>query len=188
MPPKLEIETASFIDNNNPYNKYSIVVGNSTDSDCSSLSVSTASSSSKTLSGSIKVDVPAQKFFPSTVESTIHLEPQTVNYSTEWIRNFDLIPIDHQTEYTPEKVIFNPPATVVFWKDGDKTVVKCMKDEPYSPYFGFLAALGKKIFSSNAKIQHILKPFISQMPNIEPQPQKKCSNVHKNNKKGTKNK
>lgn len=26
---------------------------------------------------------------------------------------------------TPKQVIFNPPATIVFWDDGSKTVVKC---------------------------------------------------------------
>lgn len=36
--------------------------------------------------------------------------------------------VDHQIigkNPTIEKVIFNPPATVVFWSDGTKTVAKC---------------------------------------------------------------
>lgn len=28
-----------------------------------------------------------------------------------------------------KNVIFNDPATIVFWKDGTKTVVKCQKDK-----------------------------------------------------------
>ena len=34
-------------------------------------------------------------------------------------------------------VIFNPPATIVFWEDGMKTVVKCSKDDTYDPERGF---------------------------------------------------
>lgn len=30
-----------------------------------------------------------------------------------------------------ERVIFNPPATIVFWKDGTKTVVKCQEDDDW---------------------------------------------------------
>lgn len=35
--------------------------------------------------------------------------------------------LDGWFNYTPivERVIFNHPATIIFWKDGSKTVVKC---------------------------------------------------------------
>ncbi len=56
----------------------------------------------------------------------------------------------------PERIVFNPPATVVFWKDGTKTVVKCSPGEAYSPYFGFLAALGKRVFGTNSELNRIV--------------------------------
>lgn len=34
-------------------------------------------------------------------------------------------------ELTPINVIFNPPATIVFWEDGEKTVVKCGEGEVF---------------------------------------------------------
>lgn len=63
------------------------------------------------------------------------------------------------TRFTPKNIIFNPPATVVFWKDGTKTVVKCAKDATYSPYYGFLAALAKKIFKSNNFINNLVDKY-----------------------------
>ena len=39
------------------------------------------------------------------------------------------------------KVIFNDPATIVFWSDNTKTVVKA-QDEPFDPEKGFLLVKG----------------------------------------------
>lgn len=47
-----------------------------------------------------------------------------------------------------EKVIFNDPATIVYWKDGTKTVVKCQPDCEYSKYAGFMACVTKKVFGN----------------------------------------
>lgn len=42
------------------------------------------------------------------------------------------------------KIIFNPPATIVFWEDGTKTVVKCAAEDEFNEYYGLLAALGQE--------------------------------------------
>lgn len=44
-----------------------------------------------------------------------------------------------------KKVIFNGPATIVFWKDNTKTIVKCMPGETFDPEKGILVALYKKM-------------------------------------------
>ena len=44
----------------------------------------------------------------------------------------------------PERVIFQPPATIVYWPDGDKTVVRCENDE-FSEEFGYAMACMRKI-------------------------------------------
>lgn len=56
-----------------------------------------------------------------------------------------------------DRLIFNPPATIVFWEDGTKTVVKCAKGEAFSEYNGFAAALLKKIFGSNSAVKKIIQ-------------------------------
>jgi hypothetical protein len=49
-----------------------------------------------------------------------------------------------------KRVIYNPPATIVMWNDGTKTIVKCMDDEEYSQYYGFCACVCKKLFGSSS--------------------------------------
>lgn len=43
----------------------------------------------------------------------------------------------------PAKVIFNNPATILIWRNGDKTIVKTMKEDKYDPIVGFLMAYFK---------------------------------------------
>ena len=43
-----------------------------------------------------------------------------------------------------KRIIFNPPATIVFWADGDKTVVKA-HNEDFDPEKGLAMAICKHI-------------------------------------------
>jgi hypothetical protein len=43
-----------------------------------------------------------------------------------------------------EKVIFNPPATIVFWCDGTKTIVKCQNEDLFDYEKGLAMAISKK--------------------------------------------
>ena len=45
-------------------------------------------------------------------------------------------------------VIFNPPATIVFWMDGTKTVVKDQGEVFYDPEKGMAMAVAKKAFGN----------------------------------------
>lgn len=47
------------------------------------------------------------------------------------------------------KVIYNKPATIVFWNDDTKTVVKCGKGDKYDPEKGFFIACTKKLFGND---------------------------------------
>lgn len=65
--------------------------------------------------------------------------------------------------FTPDsikKVIYNDPATIIFWSDGTKTIVKCMEDEEYDPEKGFMAAVTKKVFGDKYGwvMRHQVKP------------------------------
>lgn len=46
-------------------------------------------------------------------------------------------------------VIFNDPATIVFWTDGSKTVVKCQKGETFDPEKGLAMAISKKVLGND---------------------------------------
>lgn len=59
-------------------------------------------------------------------------------------------------KYDPARIIYNDPATIVFWKDGTKTVVKRMPKEKFNPYNAFCAALAKKVFGTNSRVCKIV--------------------------------
>ena len=70
-------------------------------------------------------------------------------YSTKYIaRNYPTC-----TDELPEikNVIFNDPATIVFWSDGTKTVVKCMKGKEFNTWDGLAMAICKKLFGKKFK-------------------------------------
>ena len=54
---------------------------------------------------------------------------------------------------TPAKIIYNGVATVVFWCDGTKTVVKRSCGAKDDKYNAFCAALAKKVYGSNSKLK-----------------------------------
>lgn len=43
------------------------------------------------------------------------------------------------------RIIFNDPATIVFWKDGEKTIVKRTDDDIFNPEKGICLALCKRL-------------------------------------------
>lgn len=59
-------------------------------------------------------------------------------------------------ELVPLRIVKNGVATIVFWQDGTKTVVKRGSDEPESDYAAFTAALGIKVFGSNSALKRIV--------------------------------
>ena len=63
----------------------------------------------------------------------------------------------HKQYYKPVRIIYNSPATIVFWSDGTKTVVKKRKGERFNEYNAFCAALAKKVFESNSAVNKIVK-------------------------------
>jgi hypothetical protein len=58
------------------------------------------------------------------------------------------------------KVIFSDPATIVFWADGTKTVVKCQEGDAYSKETGLAMAIAKKVFGNKSNFNEVFKKFI----------------------------
>lgn len=64
---------------------------------------------------------------------------------------------DDEISVWPERIVKSGRATIVFWEDGTKTVVKRSPDEPDNAYNAFVSALGVKIFGSNSQLKKIIK-------------------------------
>ena len=58
---------------------------------------------------------------------------------------------------TAVRVIYNPPATIAFWADGSKTVVKCDKDDKYDPKYGLALCYMKKALGSSRAFNDALR-------------------------------
>lgn len=59
-----------------------------------------------------------------------------------------------------KNVIFNYPATIIFWKDGTKTIVKVRKGEKYDPEKGFAMAVCKKMFGNEGNYYKVFKEYV----------------------------
>ena len=53
----------------------------------------------------------------------------------------------------PLRILKSGDRTIVFWEDGDKTIVKRAEDEEDNEYIAFTAALGIKAFGSNSALK-----------------------------------
>lgn len=58
-----------------------------------------------------------------------------------------------------DNVIFNDPATIVFWKDGSKTVVKCSEDDTFDKEKGLAMAIIKKMSGNDNSYHKIFKKW-----------------------------
>ena len=58
-------------------------------------------------------------------------------------------------------VIFNDPATIVFWNDGTKTVVKA-ENEPFDPEKGLAMAIAKKFFGNEGNYYDIFREWLPE--------------------------
>lgn len=63
--------------------------------------------------------------------------------------------------YHPEikDVIFNDPATIVFWNDGTKTVVKCQEGDEFDPEKGLTMAIVKKVYGNKGSYCNEIKKW-----------------------------
>lgn len=59
-----------------------------------------------------------------------------------------------------KKVIFNKPATIVFWTDGTKTVVKAQGKERYDEEKGLAIAIAKKALGNEGNYYDTFKEFL----------------------------
>ena len=100
--------------------------------------------------------------------------------------SFNFLDLKKQTVPEIEKVYLNPPYTVVIWKDGTKTKIKCQGGDIYDPEKGLALAISKKALGNKGSWYEVFKKFISpadlerepapaSQPDPEPQEEEKPS-------------
>lgn len=68
----------------------------------------------------------------------------------------DMFKPSYEGEFTPNQILQSGDRTIVFWKDGTKTIVKRAADEEFNTYAAFTAALAIKIFGSNTHLKKVI--------------------------------
>lgn len=112
----------------------------------------------------IKVIVGGKTYHPDSVEVTQN------SYEVPTVRiEFAMNPYPNSLNYISkltagqiphiDNVIFNPPATIVFWNDGTKTVVKAQEDETFDPEKGLAMAIAKKSLGNKGNYFNQIKKW-----------------------------
>lgn len=84
---------------------------------------------------------------------------------------------ESREDFIPTKVIFNAPATICYFPDGTKTVVKCADDEEFCEEEGVMACIIKKLFASRNQFKKLVKEAYRQ-PKEEKKPKEVSVNIN----------
>ena len=73
------------------------------------------------------------------------------------------------SSHIPEikNVIFNDPATIVFWEDGTKTVVKCQDCDEFDPEKGLAMAIVKKAYGNKGSYCNKMKKWLPKEESVD---------------------
>lgn len=99
----------------------------------------------------LQLPEPELRYVNDVIEISTFYDPNKVITCT---------PNPDQSE--PKRVIFNKPYTIVIWKDGTKTMVKCDEEDVYDKEKGLALCYVKKMFGNKGKYYDIFKKFIDE--------------------------
>lgn len=74
----------------------------------------------------------------------------------------DMNAVTAARETSIRKVIFNPPATVVYWSDGTKTVVKCSVNDKFDPEKGLAMAIAKRCANNSGSYYKEIQKWVGE--------------------------
>lgn len=74
-------------------------------------------------------------------------------------RGLELVEATSNTLPDIVNVIYNRPATIVFWADGTKTVVKCQPRDKWSKEVGLAMAIVKKTYGNSGNYNNIFNQW-----------------------------
>lgn len=104
-----------------------------------------------------------KEFFISELTDSI-IYPKTAlkvsGLETDWTITTDMIELV-DGDGMIRKVIFHDPATIVFWPDGSKTVVKA-QDRNYDKMVGLAMCISKKYFGNKGNYYNEFKKWIGE--------------------------
>ena len=109
----------------------------------------------------VKIDINVDK---GAVDSMVYAYMARGNGKSQFAMT-EMFKKMQQDKYGPfaiSDVIFNDPATIVFWADGTKTVVKCQKGETFDPEKGLAMAIAKKIYGGKHNYYEVFAKHVGR--------------------------
>lgn len=103
------------------------------------------------------IPMVAARCLPKSLSNTIHGNYRVVQEVLDHIKEVN----DSMFKRIPDitKVIHNAPATIVFWSDGEKTVVKA-ENEVYDPEKGIAMAITKKVLGNKGNYYNTIRKWL----------------------------
>ena len=114
----------------------------------------------------VKIEPKKISIGPFYADSTAEIEIRGI------LRDYDWKPRRQRIDYSKlygamfwgmpkiKDVIFNDPATIVFWADGTKTVVQCQDGDIFDPEKGLAMAISKKALGNKGNYCNELKKWL----------------------------
>lgn len=109
--------------------------------------------------GNIYVVINGKAYIPETMEvGTSFREHMVFGFTATTDPRYAAV----NTMLAIKDVIHNPPATIVFWGDGSKTIVKCQDGEEYDPEKGLTMAFFKRMHDNKGRYFEEIKKWTKQ--------------------------
>ncbi len=114
------------------------------------------------------------KIEPTEISGIFSLDSATEIVVRGILRDDDWRPMRQRIDYSKmyrtmfwempkiKDVIFNDPATIVFWADGTKTVVQCQDGDTFDPEKGLAMAITKKALGNKGNYCNELKKWLTK--------------------------
>lgn len=83
--------------------------------------------------------------------------------------NINYRPFPDPDRIQPKKVIFNDPATIVYWPDRSKTIVKA-EGEDFDPEKGLAMAIAKKYLGNKGNYYDVFRKWLPKVKKVESNP------------------
>lgn len=111
----------------------------------------------------MSVDARLQNIFAEVIRA-FGLDTDRVDYNRMYTSTAELFDFKFKLYDTPsiKNVIFNDPATIVFWNDGTKTVVNAQDGDIFDPEKGLAMAISKKALGNKGNYCKTFKKWLPE--------------------------
>lgn len=107
-------------------------------------------------------DVDVSSYHPSAITVCSEREKEAIDIARKQMMENNHLRAKYEASRSIVKVIFNDPATIVIWKDGTKTIVKCQDGEPFDREKGLAMAISKKMLGNKGRYYDEFKKWIKE--------------------------